>query len=89
MNIINTEKNSEFMIKLTEDCTTGEWRKARSLGTVKNWMGTEIRVEVEGIDSEVLVSPTQLYPYVGLLQNSALTYTTKKTRTNWCYVKQI
>lgn len=87
MNIINVEKGSTFLIKIAE--TKPEWRTARSLGTIRKWRGQEVRLRVEGIEADVFISPTQLHPYVGLLQDSALVYTTEKTRSNWCSIKKL
>ena len=87
MNIINVEEGSTFLIKIAE--TKPEWRTAQSLGTIRKWRGREVRLRVEGIEADVFISPTQLYPYVGLLQDSALVYTTEKTRSNWCSIKKL
>ena len=87
MNIINAEKGSTFLIKIAE--TKPEWSTARSLGTIRKWRGQEVRLRVEGIEADVFISPTQLRPYVGLLQDSALVYTTEKTRSNWCSIKKL
>jgi hypothetical protein len=70
MNIINVEEGNTFLIRLAE--TRPRWRTARSLGTVRKWRGQEVRLRVEGIEADVFISPTQLHPYVGLLQDSAL-----------------
>ena len=87
MNIINVEEGNIFLIRLAE--TRPQWRTARSLGTISKWGGKEVRLEVEGIEAVIFIRPTILHPYVGLLQDSALVYTTEKTRSNWCSIKKL
>ena len=88
MDIINVEKGRTFLIRLAGG-TRNEWKQATSLGTVKKWNGTEVQLEVAGSSETIFIRPTQLHPYVGLLQDSALVYCGEKTRSNWCSVKKL
>ena len=86
MEFIKAEAGSTFFIRLAND-TSGEWRQANSLGTVKKWNGTEVQIEVEGVSETIFIKPTTLHPHVTLLTNSALVYCGERTRSNWCSVK--
>ena len=87
MDIINVEKGRTFLIRLAG--TSAKWRQATSLGTVKKWDGTEVQLEVAGSSETIFIRPTQLHPYVGLLQASPHVYCGEKTRSNWCSVKKL
>ena len=86
MELIKAGKGSTFLIRLANE-TSGKWRQATSLGTVKKWNGTEVQLEVEGVSQTIFIKPTTLFPHVTLLKDSALVYCGERTRSNWCSVK--